>query len=309
MLWVVDNSGSMGPLQSNLTTNFNSFISSFIAKGFDFHLSVTSTDSYLSGSFWNNNPLLAQFSDGGYDGSGQTGVRIIDQNTSNITTTFVHNATLGSSGSGDERAFSSFKAALNSSYNTAFLRPDSFMAVLILSDEDDFSDPTRCEGCGTDHNYSDPNLETVDSYVSYLDTLTNTTGALRRYSANAIAVLDSTCQQSHAQQSPSTIIGQRYIDLANQTSGVLGSVCDTSYANALSAITEHILELGTQFYLNVIPVPSTIVVIVNGVVVPNDPTNGWTYISAANSIMFHGSAIPAQGSSIEVDFDPAGLQF
>jgi hypothetical protein len=142
-----------------------------------------------------------------------------------------------------------------------------------------------------------------------LDTLTNTTGALRRYSANAIAVLDSTCQQSHAHQSPSTIIGQRYIDLVNQTSGVLGSVCDTSYANALSAITEHILELGTQFYLNVIPVPSTIVVIVNGVVVPNDPTNGWTYISAANSIMFHGSAIPAQGSSIEVDFDPAGLQF
>ncbi len=46
ILWVVDNSGSMKPLQDNMTANFNSFISQFVTKGYDFHLSVVGTDAY-----------------------------------------------------------------------------------------------------------------------------------------------------------------------------------------------------------------------------------------------------------------------
>ncbi len=55
MLWVVDNSGSMQPLQNNMTSNFNSFMSQFVTKGYDFHLSVTSTDSFLAHQNFNNN--------------------------------------------------------------------------------------------------------------------------------------------------------------------------------------------------------------------------------------------------------------
>src|ERR1700678_3166714 len=46
ILWVVDNSGSMAPLQANMTSNFSSFISNFQTKGYDFRMAVTGTDAY-----------------------------------------------------------------------------------------------------------------------------------------------------------------------------------------------------------------------------------------------------------------------
>lgn len=312
MLWVVDNSGSMQPLQTNMTNNFNSFINQFVTKGYDFHLAVTSSDSYRAGAKFQNNPALAKFSDGV---NSHTGIFDIVPGTANLINTFVTNATLNANGSGDERALSSFKAALDSPLNAGFLRSDSFLAVIILSDEDDFSDPNRVEYSWTfnggiaDHSYTNPGLEPVDSYVTYLDTKTNTTGAFRRYSVSAITVLDSACRAAHAATSPSTIIGQRYMDLANKTSGVLGSVCAASYAPALTAIQNRIIELGTQFFLSATPVVASISVSVDSISIPQDATNGWTYNSAANSVVFHGTAIPASGATINVTFDPAKLTF
>ena len=311
ILFVVDNSGSMGPLQQNLVSNFQSFISNFQSKGYDFRIGVTTSDAYLDGVNFHNDPTQSKWRDGL---TSHTGVFVITPSTPNLNATFVTNATEGSQGSGDERVFSSFRDAFNNPLNTGFVRPDSFLSVIILSDEDDFSGDARPEGSWTypggipDHDYAAPTLDTVTSYVSFLDTLTNTTGSARRYNVSAITVLDSVCQQAHAQQSSSTIIGQRYIDLVNQTNGVLGSICDTSYAQALLNIQAKILELSTQFRLNRIPNVSTIVVMVNGVSIPQDPANCWTYVSSTNSIVFHGTGVPAQGASIQISFDPLTAQ-
>lgn len=313
MLWVIDNSSSMTPLQQNMTANFNSFIDQFVTKNLDFHMAVTTTDAYLANAIFQNDPRKSVFKDGGANGA--TGIFDILTTTPNLITTFVTNAYQGATGDGDERAFSSFQEALNNPSNAGFLRSNSFFGIIILSDEDDFSNPDRPQdswiypGGQPDHDYSNPNLQTVDSYVSYLDTLTNSTGATRRYSVSSIAVLDQTCYDTHVLQSPSSVIGQRYIQISNQTNGVTGSICDSSYASSLEAIQEHILELGTQFYLARTPEVSTITVVVNGVSVPNDPTNGWTYNSTANSIVFHGTAIPAAGASISINFQPASLNF
>src|ERR1700678_1486056 len=46
ILWVVDNSSSMAPLQANMTANFQSFISSFQNLGYDYRMTVTGTDAY-----------------------------------------------------------------------------------------------------------------------------------------------------------------------------------------------------------------------------------------------------------------------
>src|SRR5689334_5236429 len=64
LLWVVDNSGSMLPLQQNMTTNFNAFMSEFITKGLDFHMAVTTTDAYKSETFFGGNANYAKFKDG-----------------------------------------------------------------------------------------------------------------------------------------------------------------------------------------------------------------------------------------------------
>lgn len=308
ILWVVDNSGSMSPMQTNLVNNFNSFIQAFVTKGYDFHMAIATSDAYLDGSFFNNNPAYSVFRDG--TGSTHTGFPIMDANTPNITSVFTTNATQGAAGSGDERVFSSFKSALLNPANSSFRRPGAFLAVIILSDEDDFSDGTRVEGSWVyggiaDHSYTNPTLESVDSYVSFLDTLTNSTSPTsRNYNVSAVTVMDTACLDAHKTQAPSTIIGQRYMDLANKTNGVLADLCSPSYATALDLIQKRIIELSTQFYLNRIPNEATIQIWVNGNLIPQDATNGWTYNSSSNAIVFHGTAVPPQNANIQVSFDP-----
>lgn len=311
ILWVVDNSGSMDPLQQNLIVNFSNFINNFQGKGFDYKMAVTTTDSYLSGASFNNVPSLARVRDGA--GSSHTGQFFITPYIPSIVSTFMTNATQGSSGSGDERAFQSMLETLKSPLNSDFRRSDSFFAVIILSDEDDFTDYSRPElswvrGGVADHSYTNPGLVTVDSVVTQLDQITNSTSTNRRYNVSSIAVLDEACRQQHLPQSSVTIVGQRYMDLANRTGGVTGSICDSSYSSSLNFIQQRIVELSTQFPLNGDPNPSTIVVVVDGAVVPQDATNGWTYMADANAIAFHGTAVPGASAVISVSFDPKSLR-
>ncbi len=310
LLWVVDNSGSMQPLQQNMTNNFNSFISQFVTKGYDFHLAVTGTDAYKADSMFQNNSSLSRFRDGS---ATHSGIFQVIPSTANLINTFVTNASLGMTSSGDERAFSSFRSALESTVpeNAGFLRSDSFFAIIILSDEDDFSNPTRAENTypGGDHNYAQAGLESVDSFRQYLDTKTNTTGAFRRYSVSAITVMDQACQNLHVQQAGSSTIGVRYMDLVQKTDGVIGSVCDASYATSLTAIQQHIIERTSEFFLTGNPIPESIRVSVAGVAVPADPTNGWSYNPAANSIFFHGTSVPSSGANVGVTFDPVKVTF
>ncbi len=310
VLWVVDNSSSMTSLQNNLVKNFNSFISTFQNKGYDFHIAVTSTDAYLAATNFNNSSALSRFKDG--SPSSHSGIYVLDSTTPNLVSTFVNNASLGQTGSGDERAFQSIKETLNNSLNVGFLRSDAFLAVIILSDEDDFSDTTRPEyswtnGGISDHNYSNPNMPSVDSYIQYLDQLTNSSSANRNYNVSAITVKDNACLTSHKATSGSSIIGQRYIDMANKTNGVLGSICDADYGGSLQLIQQKVFELSTQFRLTRAPVVSSIQVKINGQSVISDATNGWTYAADTNSITFHGTSVPAQGASVDVNYDPANI--
>lgn len=312
ILWVVDNSGSMNPLQQNLVSNFGTFINNFQAKGFDYNMTFTTTDAYLSETNFDNNPKLAAIRDGA--GSTHSGYFFITPWIPNIVQNFVTNATQGATGSGDERAFQSMFDALSSPLNMGMLRPSAFFAIVILSDEDDFTDPNRPEGSWQmpggipDHDYNNPNLPTVDSVVAQLDKLTSSTSANRRYNVSAITVMDSTCQQSHLPSSPTTVVGQRYMDLANQTGGIVGSICDASYANSLNFIQQRIVELTTQFALATAPDPASIVVTVNNAVVPQDATNGWTYDATTNAITFHGTAVPPASAAINVQFNPLTLK-
>ncbi len=312
ILWVVDNSASMGPFQQKLVANFNAFIQEFVKKGYDFHIAVTTTEAYLSGGFYTSNLSYSVFKDG--VGTTHTGYSIIDPTTPNIVQTFTTNATQGDQGSGDENAFSSIKAVFQNPANASFLRPDSFLGVIILSDEDDFSDPTRqqyswsLQGGIPDHDYLNPGLDTVDSYVSYLDSLTHSTSpASRKYNVSAVTVLDSTCLNAHKAQSATTIIGKRYMELVTKTGGVLGDICSADYASALTQIEQKIIELSTQFFLSRQPIPSSIRIVVDNVLIAEDAVNGWTYNAPNNSITFHGTAVPQQGAAISVRFDPATI--
>lgn len=77
----------------------------------------------------------------------------------------------------------------------------------------------------------------------------------------------------------------------------------------MTKIADQIAMLSSQFFLHSKPIVSSISVAINSVAIPNDATNGWTYDATANSIQFHGTAVPQQGDSIDVHFDPESLTF
>lgn len=297
ILWVIDNSGSMEDDQIALANNLQSFMAGFIQKGYDFNIGVTTTDAYKS-DFISTSPQLSQLVDGNPN-TGASGYRILQSTTPDLQNVFMKNVLQGINGSGDERAFQSFRAVLNNPLNSGFRRPNAFLSVIIVSDEDDFShDGTQ----HLDRQYTNPALHTIPYYLSYLDTLTNVQNGVRRYSVSAIGIFDQAC----INHGPFAQLADRYAALVDATHGIKGSLCD-NFGTTLQTIQANIAELSTQFYLTRQPKAGTIVVNVNGGSVPESSANGWTYNATANSVIFHGTAIPAEGATIYVNYDPTTI--
>ncbi len=316
ILFMVDSSGSMAEEQQNLADNFNAFIQDFVTKGYEYNIAVAATDAWqyeynqTASTFKRN----VQFRDGNvYTGgpADNSGVYLITNDTPDVINTFSTNVKVGISGSGDERAFDSIVQALTSPLNAPhnFRRDDAFLSIIIISDEEDFSrnNPSvnGCTGSPFPDACKEHNLRPISTYTNFLDNYTYSNPSDRKYSVNAIGIFDQACLN----QNPSSggHMGLRYAELADQTNGVIGSICDLNFSETLNAIQANISELSTQFRLNRTPIVSSIVVVINGVSIPQDTSNGWTYNSTNNSIVFHGSAVPPQGASIQITFDPTTL--
>lgn len=319
ILWVIDNSGSMKPSQDSIAANFNSFIQDFSDNNFDYQLAVITSDAYRAYPAFNNGNYVwskAAFKDGTNQTS-HSGVFVINPLTTNIVSTFMTNIIQGINGNGDERPFMSFKAALDpnntSAQNAGFIRPNSFLAVILVTDEDDFSHDGNTY---LENQYSNPSLHTVASYETLLGNLTGSSGATKRYSVSTMAITNQSCLNqilSQPNNPGGQKIGTRVMELATATGGMIGSLCG-NFADTLKSLSEGIISLSTQFYLDREPIPSSIYVVVNGQVVPEaskNPQNngGWTYNAAAQSLVFSGAYIPPQAASISVAFDPVGLDF
>jgi hypothetical protein len=311
VLFVIDNSGTMASSQANVAANFQKFIQLFNQRGVDYRIAVTTTEAY-----WDTfapTAGYAQFRDG-TDKTSHTGVRLITPKTPNLEQTFLTNITQGTEGSGDERAFQSFKMALSSPLNTGFPRTDAFMAIIIVSDEDDFS--VDISGSTYTHDYAYSGLHTISSYVGFLDTLTGADVSTRssKYNVNAITVSDQACLDQRNKDAPNEyLIGRRYMDLAGQTNGIIGSLCG-DFGQSLSNISNKIVELTTQFYLGRPAVAATLSVLINGERVPQlqatdpQPWNGFLYHPESKSLSFHGKYVPQPAAIISVDFVPAAIK-
>lgn len=319
VLWVVDNSGSMATSQQNLATNFPSFIQKFTEKAYDFQMGVTTTDSYLAlplfTPYYNTVPTPSYFRGrpqaemawlrNGMEGD-PSGFPLMNMNTPNLHQVFMKNAMQGISGRGDERSLHSMRTTLESTQNAGFVRDGSFLAVVLVTDEDDFSH----DGTQQFERYDRP-LHTIDSYVQFLDGVTKSTGATRRHSVNTISVNDQACLDSIYNGAQK--IGLRVGQIADATGGVKGNLCG-NFANELQLISKSIVELSTQFYLEGQPVPSSIRVFINGTEIPRTSANpagngGFAYNESANSIIFQGNYVPPQSANIQVKFDPRSINF
>ncbi len=159
ILFVIDNSGSMGDEQASLVNNFKKFMDklSAIEGGLpNVHIGVVSSDVGAGGFGWGGacagdgddgllqhqtssacRPLRGAFIE---DVADKNGGRQRNYDDS-LDQTFKCIAELGTQGCGFEHHMESMKRALDGSRgeNANFLRPDAFLAVVFIADEDDCS--------------------------------------------------------------------------------------------------------------------------------------------------------------------------
>ena len=120
VLFVIDNSGSMSSNQTNLATNFDTFMNMFVASGADYHIAFITTDSpYFVGDMITT-----------------ATVNPVGEAVSQITS-------IGTRGSTIEKGFEmSYEATLttgDAGPGSEFFRSDAKLVVIYISDEDDFS--------------------------------------------------------------------------------------------------------------------------------------------------------------------------
>lgn len=280
VLFVVDNSTSMGPRQTFLSQQIPQFIEALDKTGLDYQIGVTTMDMRSSGAAGR---LIAQ----------SNTPSILRPTTPQLTSLLMGRVQAGESGSPVERGLEAMLRAITLSGeqgpNQGLIRPEALLSVVFLSDEEDQSDD------GVDFvaalNALKPPLPSGDRswLVHFLGVMPN----------------DSRCRTSEWNFSSP---GMRYIQLVEASGGASDSICDGNFERALKNVRARILEVQTEFKLGRRANENSIVVRVNGVIVPKDPLNGWSYRDDLRSIRFHGSAIPGPNDRIQIVFDPAELK-
>jgi len=119
VLWVIDDSGSMNRFQTNLSSNIGLFVSTFMATGADYHMSVITT-------------------------SDATPSPLITSADADPASTLASHVMVGIGGSGIEKGIQFAERALSSVTSvgpgSAFFRNDATLVVIFVSDEADQSD-------------------------------------------------------------------------------------------------------------------------------------------------------------------------
>lgn len=308
ILWVIDNSGSMATSQQQVATNVASFINKFKQTNFDFRIAVTTTEAYRSLATFTGNSSWSRFRDGNATG-GASGYTIISPDTPNIEQVFDLNIKQGVVGSADERGFQSMEAALLNLDNRAeFPRAGALLAVIFLTDEEDFSwDGTaniQLDGNGDPTPNTDARLHSYERYLDILDQATGSTETKKNYIVNTIAIFDEACRAQLATGFTGRRIADRYAALTDATGGVKASLCD-DFSGILTNLSDTILEFSSKFYLNREPDISTLQIFVNDSLVPSE---GWIYNESENSITFKTGFIPQEDAKIVVRFTPTTLK-
>jgi hypothetical protein len=164
ILFVIDDSPSMADKQANLATNFPNFINvlNTIQGGLpDVHIGVVSSDMGTDSTQDAPASAIGSLGQGGCSGTGKSGnlqtsgasvmgtfISDIKQTdgsrsknyTGTLDSVFGTMARVGAGGCGFEQHLEAMKRALaNNPANAGFLRPEAYLAVIFIADEDDCS--------------------------------------------------------------------------------------------------------------------------------------------------------------------------
>jgi len=240
VLFVVDNSGSMGEEQKNFSTKINGFMN--LIKDLNWHVALTTTDPRASTTAadgasrpWGDGQFRAMDSDTG----SLFVLKASEYSVTDAQAMLANAINVGLKGSGDERAINSTYRAIerisNTPANQTFFRTNAKLIVIAISDEDECSNGT----CLTTQAKSVPQ--------NLVDLVHNTFGKEKVFMFDSIirAQADTTCSTA--------AVAKVYESMAKLTGGVVGSVCATDYTSILSSIGTKTVELLKSINLDCAP--------------------------------------------------------
>jgi hypothetical protein len=268
ILMVIDNSGSMQPYQEELSTNFSQFLTYFIEADVDYHIAAVSTDVMN-------------------EEAGEIRGQIITPETPNAETAFSNIVNVGVTGAatemGLEAAYMALTEPLVSTANGEFLREEAMLSIIFVSDEEDYSP-----------------LPVND----YINAFRDIKGQRSRDVFNASSLVVT----HEAQCDDWSTRGDRYIDVAEQTAGVLGNICSDDFASIVTDLSLNTSRLRDTFHLSREPDTSTLQVTVNNEEILCD-AGAWTFARVADeygeeqpSILFDRLQMPPSDSQLAVRY-------
>jgi hypothetical protein len=252
LLIVIDDSGSMAEEQNNLSTKLAPLLE--YIKDSDWRIGVVTTDP----------------------GRGCSRA-VIQKSDSGIATTFANAINAGLAGSGNEQGILQAVAGLSCA-SAPFVRANSTVAVLIVSDEDNCSNGFGCAAPFNSPAYLTDFLANdmkrklgTDArvYGLYWDPTKSCPGAAFKANQYAKAVADS--------------------------SGTAGSICDADYSNTLLKISENVAAiLKADFKLKSTPDRNSLTLTINGVA----KTTGFEIVGD----ILRFTELPPEGATIDVRY-------
>ncbi|MBY0384800.1 hypothetical protein K2X05_06535 [bacterium] len=273
ILFVVDDSPSMGVHQNNLATNISKFADAIVRTKFlDYHVGVITSSA---GSAWGG---------GGATCCGKLvgNPKYVERATPNGIQALAKNLIVGTSGDGAEKFFDPIYMALTNpnltSWNLDFYRPQAHLAIIFITDTEDQSVS-----------------QTANSIYNFL---TNLKGTVDKLFVAGAYISDSDLSTCDSQEESEITSRQGLSDFFTLTKATTFSLCD-NFGEKLADIGQKIAAKSQTMYLNQIPVPGTIKVTMDGVELPNDSKKGWAYNPSNISIEF--------GSDIDWDSYPDGV--
>ncbi|MCB0385752.1 MAG: VWA domain-containing protein [Bdellovibrionales bacterium] len=273
ILFVVDDSGSMGSHQNNLAQNIDLFLAQ-IQSLTDYQVGVITTSCDYTG-------VRCGVLRNGF----------VTPTTPDPIKTLRENLLVGVSGSGTETHFKTLAAALSDEVrhgaNAGFIRDEAHLMIVFVSDAEDQS--------------GDIDVQAV------ADRLIGVKGSATMASAHGILVPtgDTTnCDRDDGNTTPA-----RIEDLIGRFGGQVSSLCSTTYGEDLVRMAQAVTGLSRRIPLLLQPIVETIRVFFNAMEIPTGVLGqGWAYSPETNEVVI-GELVDLSGAPektpVIVEFVPA----
>ncbi len=293
ILLVVDNSCSMADEQARLGSSFEQFLTYFVEADVDYQIGVTTTSvthpepaGGCTQSDIQAAPAQGHLADGTF----------ITPDTANKAEVFDNLVNQGICGAGYEQGLETARLALSepnlSGVNAGFIREAADLSIIVVSDEHDAS-PLP-----------------VNDYINHWRDLK---GQRSRdvFHFSSLVITDPSECFAAAVDSPAI----RYIDVAEQTGGVVHSICELDFEDIVTDLSLNASRLRDTFYLSDTPQLSTLRV---GVDVEEIPCGegGWWFDMVFDeveqmerpAIIFERESLPPPSAQVSARYQAGDVE-